>query len=302
MPVDGSQTPETYFEDAQKAVQVRKRAIGFFRLQRILTTTLAVVLALVFLWPFFCMVGWSFNKIDVLMNPLWPIPKAFTTVTYELMWTRYGFQRYVLNSVIVVVTITVLGTLASALAGYALAKLRFAGRNLLFLVILGVMLLPTQTMLVPRFVVLRQLGLVNNYWGLILPAIGGGAFGIFLMRQFMLAVPTEMMEAGRIDGCSEFGLFWRVVLPTMRASVLVLATLMLRNNWNELLWPQIVISDEARSLLMPAIARLNNLSVADVYARPVVISASVVAALVPLALYAYSQRHFVATLTGSLKG
>lgn len=294
-------TQATQSSSAPVTVQ-GKPAIGLFRLRYIVNTLLASVLALLFLWPFFCIVGWSFNRVDVYMNPMWPIPEAFTTVLYELMWTRYGFQRYILNSVTVVTAITVLGTLASALAGYTLAKLRFPGRNLLFLMILGVMLLPTQTMLVPRFIVLRQLGLVNNYWGLILPAVGGGAFGIFLMRQFMLAVPTEMMEAGRMDGCNEFTLFWRVVLPTMKAAVLVLATLSLRGAWNELLWPQIIITDDAKQLLMPAIARLNNLSVADVYARPVVIAASIVAALVPLALYAYSQRHFIATLTGSVKG
>ncbi len=288
--------------ELQATVPVRRRGIGYYRLRRIGMTTLAVVLALIFLWPFFCLLGWSFNEIDVVMNPLWPIPPAPTTLLYQLMFTRYEFYRYILNSVIVVLAITVLGTLASALAGYTLAKLHFPGRTLLFLLILGVMLLPTQTMLVPRFVVLRQLGLINSYWGLILPAVGGGAFGIFLMRQFMLSVPTEMMEAGRMDGCNEFTLFWRVVLPTMKAAVLVLATLSLRGAWNELLWPQIIITDEARQLLMPAIARLNNLSVADVYARPVVIAASITAALVPLALYSYSQRHFVATLTGSVKG
>ena len=248
------------------------------------------------------MVGWSFNQIDVIMNPLWPIPPAFTTKIYELMFTEYEIQKYILNSVIVVLAITVIGTLASALAGYTLAKLRFPGRNVLFLMILAVMLLPVQTMLVPRFIVLKQLGLINSFWGLILPAVGGGAFGIFLMRQFMLSVPTEMMEAGRMDGCNEFALFWRVVLPTMKAAVLVLATLTLRGAWNELLWPQIIITDEAKQLLMPAIARLNNLTVADVYARPVVIAAAITAAIVPLALYSYSQRHFVATLTGSVKG
>ena len=296
MATDISQTTEL------SAAQIRKRGISPNRLRRILTTVFAAVLIVVFLWPFFCMVGWSFNRIDVIMNPLWPIPPAFTTQIYEFMFTRYGFHNYILNSVIVVLTITVIGTLASALAGYTLAKLRFPGRNLLFLMILGVMLLPVQTMLVPRFIVLKQLGLINNYWGLILPTIGGGAFGIFLMRQFMLSVPTEMMEAGRMDGCNEFALFWRVVLPTMKAAVLVLATLTLRGAWNELLWPQIIITDEAKQLLMPAIARLNNLTVADVYARPVVIAAAITAALVPLALYSYSQRHFVATLTGSVKG
>jgi multiple sugar transport system permease protein len=295
-------SPTTQASAGHPVALTRRRGIGFFQLSRILTTLVAALLALLFLWPFFCMVGWSFNRIDVLMNPLWPVPAAFTTTLYELMLTRYGFQNYILNSVSVVTAMTVFGTLASALAGYALAKLRFPGRNLLFLLILGIMLLPTQTMLVPRFIVLRQLGLINNYWGLILPAVGGGAFGIFLMRQFMLSVPTEMMEAGRMDGCNEFSLFWQVVLPTMKAAVLVLATLSLRGAWNELLWPQVIITDEAKQLLMPAIARLNNLSVADVYARPVVIAASIVAAVVPLALYAYSQRHFVATLTGAVKG
>ena len=296
MATDISQTAE------REAVQIRRQRVSPFRLRRIFTTLAAGVLILVFLWPFFCMVGWSFNQIDVIMNPLWPIPPAFTTQIYELMFTKYGFQNYILNSVIVVLAITVIGTLASALAGYTLAKLRFPGRNVLFLMILGVMLLPVQTMLVPRFIVLKQLGLINTFWGLILPAVGGGAFGIFLMRQFMLSVPTEMMEAGRMDGCNEFALFWRVVLPTMKAAVLVLATLTLRGAWNELLWPQIIITDEAKQLLMPAIARLNNLTVADVYARPVVIAAAITAAIVPLALYSYSQRHFVATLTGSVKG
>ena len=280
----------------------RRRGVSPYRLRRVLTTSLAAGLIVVFLWPFFCMVGWSFNRIDVIMNPLWPIPPAFTTQIYELLFTRYGFQNYILNSVIVVSAITVIGTLASALAGYTLAKLRFPGRNVLFLMILGVMLLPVQTMLVPRFIVLKQFGLINNYRGLILPTIGGGAFGIFLMRQFMLSVPTEMMEAGRMDGCNEFALFWRVVLPTMKAAVLVLATLTLRGAWNELLWPQIIITDETKQLLMPAIVRLNYFSGTDVYARPAVTAAAITAALVPLAVYAYSQRHFVATLTGSVKG
>jgi multiple sugar transport system permease protein len=197
---------------------------------------------------------------------------------------------------------TVLSVFAASLAGYALAKCEFAGRDLLFLIILGIMLLPSETMLVPRFVVMKQLSLVNNYWGLILPAVGGNAYGIFLMRQFMLQVPTEMLEAARIDGASEFGLFTRVVLPTMLAPIGVLATLSLRSIWNALLWPQILITDENKMLVMPAIARLRNLFTADAYAQPVLMAAAVTAAIVPLALYSYSQRYFVATLAGAIKG
>jgi ABC-type glycerol-3-phosphate transport system permease component len=217
------------------------------------------------------------------------------------MITQYQFHRYIWNSVVVVFTSTALGVFASALAGYALAKCEFPGRNVLFVAILGVMLLPGQTMITSRFIVMRQLKLVNNYWGLILPAVGGGAGGIFLMRQFMLQVPTEMLEAARIDGANEFMLFLRIVLPTMKAPVGVLATLSLQGGWNALLWPQILITDEAKMLLMPAIARLNNLSVADPYARPVVWAAAITGAVLPLALYAYSQRNFISSMAGAIK-
>jgi multiple sugar transport system permease protein len=262
----------------------------------------AAALALVFIWPFFCIVAWTFNKIDAVMNPLIPIPAEFSTQFYELMFGEmYHFQDYILNSILVTFSTTVLSALASTLAGYALAKLRFPGRNLLFSIIIAIMLLPTTTMLVPQFVVMKELDLVNSYWGLILPGVGGGAFGIFLMRQFMLGIPTEMLEAARMDGANEFSLFFRIVLPNAAAGIGVIATLSLRGNWNALLWPQLLISDPERQLLMPAIVMQNNLMV-GVFALPVVRTASLVAAIVPLALYAYSQRHFVSTLAGAIKG
>lgn len=282
--------------------EARRPIVGYFTLSAVLSTTVAATLAIIFVWPFLCMVGQSFNRLDVLMNTLLPIPREFTTQLYELMVTRYRFHEYIWNSVLVVFTSTLLSVFASALAGYALAKCEFPGRDLLFVMILAIMLLPSQTMLVPRFVVMQDLKLVNNYWGLILPSVGGGAFGIFLMRQFMLQVPTEMLEAARIDGASELGLFTRVVVPTMLGPIGVLATLSLRGGWNALLWPQILITDERKMLLMPAIARLNNLTVADPYARSVVIAAAITAAVVPLGLYSYSQRYFIATLAGAIKG
>jgi multiple sugar transport system permease protein len=276
--------------------------IGLFRLRAIVTTVLAAVLALVFIWPFFCIVGMTFNKIDAVMNPLTPIPAQFSTQFYELMFGEtYHFQDYILNSVLVSFSATALSAFTATLSGYALAKLKFPGRDLLFSIIIGIMLLPTATMLVPQFVVMKELGLVNNYWGLILPAVGGGAFGIFLMRQFMLNIPTEMLEAARMDGANEFSLFFRIVLPNAAAGIGVIATLSLRGNWNALLWPQLLISDAERQLLMPAIVMQNNLMV-GVFALPVVRTASLVAAMVPLFLYAYSQRHFVSTLAGAIKG
>lgn len=292
-------------ETIQSTVQaqtVRRPFLTPARRLSILSTTFAVLLAVVFLWPFLAMVVNSFNRIDVQVNPLLPIPAAFTTDLFTFIVTRYHFEIYLLNTVSVVATTTVLSTMASALAGYALAKLNFPGRRIAFLVVLAIMLLPTDTMLAPRFIVMRQLHLINSYWGLILPSIGGGAFAIFLMRQFMLQVPTEMLEAGRIDGCSELGLFFRLVLPNMKAPIAVLGILSVSGGWNSVLWPQILISDQAKQLLMPAIVRLNSGTTTDPYAGPVVITSAIVSALVPLALYLYSQKFFTETLSGALKG
>jgi len=275
---------------------------GLFRLRAIVTTVVAAALAIVFIWPFLCIVGMTFNKIDAVMNPLTPIPGKFSTQLYQLMFSeQFHFQDYILNSVLVAFSTTVLSALASTLSGYALAKLKFPGRDLLFSIIIGIMLLPTATMLVPQFVVMKELGLVNNYWGLILPGVGGGAFGIFLMRQFMLNIPTEMLEAARMDGANEFALFFRIVLPNASAGIGVIATLSLRGSWNALLWPQLIVTDPQRQLLMPAIA-LHNKLMGHAYSLPVVRTAALVAAMVPLFLYAYSQRHFVSTLAGAIKG
>ena len=295
-------TPDVTYPSPGRNLDARSK-IGLFRLRAILTTGLAFILALIFIWPFLCIVGSTFNRIDAVINPLSPIPTEFSTQFYQLMFNeKYQIHKYVLNSVLVSVSTTVLSALASTLSGYALAKLKFPGRDFLFSIIIGIMLLPTATMLVPQFVVMKELGLVNNYWGLILPAVGGGAFGIFLMRQFMLGIPTEMLEAARMDGANEFALFFRIVLPNAAAGIGVIATLSLRGSWNALLWPQILVSDVEKRLLMPAIAMLNQLQVADAFALPVVRAAAILAALVPLGLYAYSQRYFVSTLAGAIKG
>ena len=270
--------------------------------ERFAITALAVVVSIIFLWPFFVVVANTFNSINAYMNPLLPWPKEFSMKAYELAFTKYKFQNYMVNTILVVAATSTLGTLSCALAGYALAKLQFAGRGIFFAIILAVMLLPTETMLVPQFVVVRDLGMVNTFWGVILPGLAGGAFGIFLMRQFMLQIPTEMLEAGRIDGCSEFGLFTRIAMPLMKAPILVLAILSVRTGWNSLLWPQIVLSEETKQLLMPAIVRVRSLTVADPHALVISSGVAILGALIPLAFYMYAQRFFVSTLTGAIKG
>jgi multiple sugar transport system permease protein len=268
----------------------------------ILTTAFAIVFTIIFMWPAFTLIAQSLNSLDTYMDPLIPWPKEFSLKLYQKIFTEYELHHHIRNTVYVVLMSTALGTFASALSGYALAKLNFPGRQALFIVVIAFMLLPLETMMVPRFIVLKDLDLINSYWGLILPAVGGNAFGIFLMRQFMMQIPNEMLDAGRVDGCSEFGLFWRLVLPNMKGPLLVLVTFSVRGGWNSFLWPQIVITEESKQLIMPAIARLNQLTVADPYARHVVLAAALLSALVPLAFYMYSQKFFVSALAGSIKG
>jgi multiple sugar transport system permease protein len=269
--------------------------------QTVILTTLAVIFAIIFMWPFISVLGWTFNAFDAPMNSLLPIPGRLTLKSYELMITRYQFHLYLWNSIWTAAVITTLTTFFSALAGYALAKYQFPGRNVAFGIIIAVMLLPLGTMLVPQFIVMRDLGLVNNFWGLILPTVGGGAFNIFLMRQFMLGIPTEMLEAARMDGASEFSIFTDIVVPNAKAAIGVVATLVLRGAWNSLLWPQIILGANEKQLILPAIARVTQNSV-DPYGGFVAPAAAIVAAIVPLLLYSYSQKFFVETLAGAIKG
>jgi ABC-type glycerol-3-phosphate transport system permease component len=269
--------------------------------QTVILTTLAIMASIIFIWPFISVLAWTFNDFDATMNSLLPIPGEFTLKSYQLMVTRYHLQYYLWNSIWTAAVITALSTFLAALAGYALAKFQFPGRNIAFGIILAVMLLPLGTMLVPMFIVMRDLSLVNNYWGLILPTVGGGAFNIFLMRQFMLGIPTEMLEAARMDGANEFDTFLRIVVPNSKAAIGVVATLVLRGAWNSLLWPQIILSNDSMQLILPAIARVTQNSV-DPYRGYVTTAAAFVAAIVPLLLYSYSQKFFVETLAGAIKG
>ena len=281
----------------------RTNGMQFKLLKIVFVNVLVLSLAIIFIWPFLSILGWSLNEIDVYTNPLSPIPKAFSLKLYELSFTKYSLGSYLLNTIKVSVIATILGTVSASMAGYALAKLKFRGRNFLFLLVIIMMLLPMTTVIAAKYEVVRNLRLLDSHWGLILPSAGGSAMSIFLMRQYMLRMPTEMLEAGRIDGCSELGLFFRLVLPNMKAPFFVLATISLAAQWNELMWPIIVISTDSKQVIMPAIARLSQgITGSDPYAIPAMTASALLVALVPLALYAYSQRHFVETMGGSLKG
>ena len=277
----------------------------YIRPSLVMTITLTVfvaVVAVAWLYPLVCIVGLTFNRLDALMPALTFVPKIFTSDVYTRLVTTYHLEKYVLNTLNVAFGSAILTVFSATLAGYAVGKMKFKGRELIFYFILSTMLLPAQATLAPTFVLYRKLHLLNTHLGLILPALGGGAYNIFLMRQFMLRLPDEILDAGRIDGCNEFGLFRLLVLPNMLGPVLVLGTLAINGAWTQLIGPQIFIFDLEKQLIMPAILSINQAGVADPYAYVATIAAATLVTLLPVGIYGYSQRHFMSALAGAIKG
>jgi multiple sugar transport system permease protein len=218
---------------------------------------LYVLLALGLLFtviPFLWMLSGSFKtQRELLQTGVSLIPEDPTTANYERFWQRLNLPRYFWNSLFIAGMITLANLLFCSMVGYALAKLRFAGRNALFLLVLGTLLVPGAVTLVPLFVLMAKLELVDNLWAVILP-VAAGPLGVFLMRQFMLGIPTDLIEAARVDGAREFTIFWRIVMPLSAPALAALAIITFLPAWNALLWPLIVLTSQENYTLPVALA------------------------------------------------
>jgi multiple sugar transport system permease protein len=184
--------------------------------------------------------------------PTW-WPDTFTFANYQRLFSELDFPKYFGNSVIVAVLVTAGNLLFCSALGYALAKLKFPGKKLLFLLVLGMLMVPGMAVFVPQFVLVSNLDLVNTYAGLVLPFLAG-PFGVFLMRQYLLSLPDELIEAARVDGAGEFRIFWRIVLPLSRPALATLGILTFLASWNNFLWPLVVATTEDKYTLPVALA------------------------------------------------
>lgn len=216
--------------------------------------TLLTLGLLIMIVPFVWMVLSSLKGQAELaqLPPTW-LPQAPTWDNYGKLFTQLNFPAYFLNSLILGVSITVLNVLFCSMLGYALAKLKFRGKNMLFLLVLATIMIPSAVTLVPLFVLMSKLGLVNNLLAVILPESATGV-GVFLMRQFMLSIPDELLDAGRVDGAGEFFLFWRVVLPLCGPALATLTILTFLASWNDFTWPLIVLTSDQNYNLPVALA------------------------------------------------
>lgn len=203
---------------------------------------LAAVTAVVMAFPLWIMLTTAFSGQQTFDATVSVIPQQFSLDNFSRVLDAWPVGLWFGNSVVITVITTVLTVVVSVLAGYAFAKLVFPAKNVLFLVMLATMMIPTQAILVPQFRIVNGLGLIGTFWAVIIPG-AAATFGIFLARQFMLAIPNELMEAAKLDGAGSLRIFWSIVLPLCKPLLAVLTLLALMYQWNDFLWPLIALKD-----------------------------------------------------------
>ncbi|HXW25329.1 MAG TPA: carbohydrate ABC transporter permease [Xanthobacteraceae bacterium] len=232
-------TPRTPKRTAAFALWTTRRRGG------ILAHGLVLAAVLISLLPYYWMVSSSLKTIaNMFVIPIQWIPDPVNWRSYILAWNAQDFGRYFLNSGVVAVGITLGNLLLASLAGYSLAKFRYLGRGVLFILILSTMMLPLEVTMVPLFLIIKRLDWVNSYQGLIVPFLVDG-FGVFLMRQYILAIPKDLIDSARIDGASEFRIYWQIVLPLCRPALVALGVFTFREAWDMYIWPLIIISKDS---------------------------------------------------------
>jgi ABC-type glycerol-3-phosphate transport system permease component len=239
------------------------------------------------------------NNGEIFGTPvtLWPRTWIWANVTG--LFALVPYARWYLNTAIVAVCATILSVLLSSLAGFAFAKYQFPFKNLLFTLMLVTILIPSQVLLVPQFQIIKWLAWFNTYQALVVPG-AVGAFGIFLMRQYTIGVPNDLLDAGRVDGSSEFGLWWRVVLPVVRPGLAVLGILAFLGSWNDFFWPFIVTTKTSMFVVNLGLATL--VGPYD-YQYGIQLAGALLASLPLIVVFLFLQRQFIEGLTaGAVKG
>ncbi|WP_341996379.1 carbohydrate ABC transporter permease [Microbacterium sp. LWH7-1.2] len=263
------------------------------------STLLLWVLALGFLIPVAWFILSSFKPGSELFSlPLTLFPKDWTVSGYSTAWNRFNFAQFFLNTSIVAIVTTVLTVFVSALTGYAFAKYNAWWLRVFFICMLATTMLPTEVIMPSSFAVVRDLGLYNTLAGIIVPSIIT-ATGVFMFRQYFKTIPDELLEAARIDGVSEFGAFWRIMLPLAKPIAVVLAIFSFQWRWNDYIWPLIVLRDPERYTLQVA---LRSIVGADNVDWSVLLSASVISLVPMVILFAVFQRQIMnADINSGLK-
>ncbi|NNV05114.1 carbohydrate ABC transporter permease [Geobacillus sp. C56-T2] len=261
------------------------------RIGKALLYAVLVIYAVITLIPFLWALSSSFKTLEeIVSGTISLIPNHFTLENYKQIFVEQElFPRWLLNSVVIAVVVTVLNLLFNSMAGYALARLQFPGRKPLFLIILAVLMVPAQVTMIPNYLILKQLGWLNSYQGMIVPTMINATF-IFMMRQFFINFPRELEEAAELDGLGRFGTFFRIVLPLARPALAAQAIFVFMGSWNDFMRPLIILSDPQ---LFTLPLGLNSFKGQYISYWNYIMAVSMVFTLPVLIIYAFFNRYFI---------
>lgn len=259
-----------------------------------------LALAVLMIIPFVWMISSSLKtSIDVFSIPMKWIPETFHWDNYVTIWSKVSLLTYFKNTIVVALAVTFMQILTSSFAAYAFAKMQFKGRDVLFMCYIGTIAVPWQVYMVPQFIMMRSLGLFDTIWALVVLQ-SFSAFGVFLMRQFYMGIPNALSEAARIDGLSEYGIWFRIILPLAKPAIATLCIFTFVNTWNDFMGPLIYLVSDANKTIQIGLRRFIQAYTADYH----LIMAASVCSLLPVgAVFLFLQRYFIEGIaTTGVKG
>jgi multiple sugar transport system permease protein len=263
--------------------------------------------AVLALFPLYWMIKNSLEPNQLLA--IWPprlLPnwEKLTPENYLALLQRFPLPRWFFNSVLVAMTRTAGAVFFGSLAGYAFAKLKFFGRETIFWTLMAVLMLPSFILIIPQYQIIQALGMYDTYWAMILPGLSGGIWSMFLMRQFMRTLPSELIESARMDGAGEFTIFLRVMAPLARPGMAVLGIFQFIGNWNNFVWPLIVTSDKLMRTLPVGLGLLTSpKDTGQVVPIGEIMAGATIAAVPMILVFLFFQRYFLRGITiGAVKG
>jgi multiple sugar transport system permease protein len=277
--------------------QSRLAAVGLA-----LSYLLLIALAIIYIYPFLISISGSFKTdAEATQDPLSLIPETWSTAAYERLFTSVPLLHWAGNSLIITVVVTSARVFFDSLAGYALSRLQFRGRAVVFAALVAVMAVPNVVLLIPRFLILKELGLYNTFAGMIIP-ITIDAAGIFIMKQFFESIPVSVEEAARIDGAGVFRTFWMIVLPMAVPALITLFILSFQGSWNEFAHFVVSRNDPELNTLTTGVASLTSGQLGSGNQYPLQLGAAVLMSIPVAVIFFIFQRRIMSTAEGGEKG
>ena len=268
---------------------------------RAIVYVVLVLIAIIYIYPFIIDVSTSFkSEAEAASNPLGMIPQTWTTAAYERLFFNSDFPRWFFNSGLVTILVTLGRVFFDSLAGYALARLQFRGRAVIFAGLVAVMAVPTVVLLIPKFLVINQLGIYNSYTGLVVPLLADAA-GVFIMKNFFESIPVSVEEQARIDGAGTFRTFWSVVLPMARPALITIIILSFQGSWNELAHFIVAAQDPDLTTLTKGVAQLSSGQLSQGSQYPLKLAAGAIMTIPVAIVFFVFQRRILNASAGAVK-